>query len=431
MRPIINPTHRYAMNLHKQLHLIFGKLGRGSARAPWRLAIGALLCACTVSLGLLFTLWEDRIEYSYTPRHLPAFKIFEQEIALFGPKPRLAELTMVVADGLNILEKAQLKRAMRVHDAVLGITVDGDALARGEIVRFEDVCERVYVGGPCMLDNALVRTGLEEMREFLDDMDQETIDAFLISQASVLKAYLGDLRVDKKAGTIRAGSMRFLYFLANVAPNGPKLLIAPKSAAETRVLAWEKGFIDFCNQPARSDADVDVAHGFALSGVAVRSINDEVARNVRGSISFMIGACVIIFAVMAFWLRSLILGACGLVTILLAILAGLGLVGLLGVPLTDISLMVRTHATVARLRRAVARCAACAAAPACGLRTCAGKDRWRDWRGGAAAGSRRPAAQTAQSCARTTQSRSARASPLSLSRARRTPSRCAPHRLCL
>lgn len=381
----------YQDDLQRWLHRQFGWLGGLVARAPGRVAAIALLCCAALSCGLLLGRWELRHEYSYLPRKLPAFRLYEQQAALFGKEPRVAEFKASAPAGGNILHKANLLLALAAHDAVLALRADGGAGAS-----FEAVCARAYEGGACMTDNLLVRTGLSEQRALLEEMGQEEIDTFVASlPRSTLQPFLGDLAVDGETGAVYARSMRFFYLVAERTRSIRPILPMParESADSAAALAWEAAFLrlthgrGWTGRPQRAEASmparelrrrtraarlelgphlafplVDAASAapsalaappaaeppsgaLSLSGIAARSVQDECTRNIEGSLTFMVGAICSIFAYTVLMLGGgalsrLWLGSAGMLVILCALLAGFGAVAALGVPFTDISLMI-------------------------------------------------------------------------------------------
>lgn len=276
-----------------------------------------------------------RLQYSYLPRSLSGFQQFERQQELFGAALRVEEFKVDRADGGDVLQRSVLDEALKLSERVAD-ELKGP-MPNGTAVVLDDICERVYEGGPCLVDNLFRSTPLGAAYDTLSD---DGLRAFLYARRDDLGRWVGGLQVDEGAERVSGSSLRF-YFLVSPVDNTPRAFVGPApSSARAERLAWEAAFLNAVNAP-------DDGNGLRLQGVAGRSLDDEIARNVQGSVVFMVLAVTSILLYMAALLGGappydsrLLLGCGAVATILLAELAGFGLAALAGIPLTDLSLLI-------------------------------------------------------------------------------------------
>jgi hypothetical protein len=321
-------------SVHLAFYRSFRRIGIAVSRRPRMTVCAALVAVLACACGMLRGTWEARLEYSYLPRSLRAFKEFERQRELFGQRPRVEEFKLDRLDGGNMLEEAFLRRAKEYHNSIERLTA---TVPNGMAVTYADICERVYDDGPCAIDNVFSST---ELWASLYGMSKQELNRFFYERRNDLDRYVGGLRVDKGRKSATATSLRFFYLVAPVDDSPTAFTRFGADPLRVQTLAWEAAFINATNV-------ADDGQGLYVQGVAGRSLDDEIARNVQGSIVFMALAILSILLYMAVLLGGapprdsrLLLGAGAVLTILLAEIAGFGLSALFGVPLTDLSLLI-------------------------------------------------------------------------------------------
>ncbi|KAG8462257.1 hypothetical protein KFE25_012077 [Diacronema lutheri] len=313
----------------------FDRLGFAVAQRPHTVIGVALFIALACMGGIARGTWESRLEYTFVPRYLASFAQFERQAVLFGPSARVEEFKLDRVDGGNVLDKAVLKQAKRLHSHISHEM--RATMPNGTRVKYADICERAYDDGPCAMDNIFSSTRLDAL---FDSLTSNQLDSFFYELRDDLERWVGGITVDERGKRLRATSLRFFYLVSPVDSTPAAFTDPPRGPARAERLAWEAQFIEATNA-------LDNGAGLRLQGVAGRSLDDEIARNVQGSVVFMALAVCSILLYMSALLGgappydSRFLLGCGAVgTIVLSELAGFGLAALFGVPLTDVSLLI-------------------------------------------------------------------------------------------
>lgn len=333
------PTMRKWTALQERLQLAFyrafDRLGFAVAQRPHTVIGVALFIALACMGGIARGTWESRLEYTFVPRYLASFAQFERQAVLFGPSARVEEFKLDRVDGGNVLDKAVLKQAKRLHSHISHEM--RATMPNGTRVKYADICERAYDDGPCAMDNIFSSTRLDAL---FDSLTSNQLDSFFYELRDDLERWVGGITVDERGKRLRATSLRFFYLVSPVDSTPAAFTDPPRGPARAERLAWEAQFIEATNA-------LDNGAGLRLQGVAGRSLDDEIARNVQGSVVFMALAVCSILLYMSALLGgappydSRFLLGCGAVgTIVLSELAGFGLAALFGVPLTDVSLLI-------------------------------------------------------------------------------------------
>uniref|UniRef100_A0A7S3W1W8 SSD domain-containing protein n=1 Tax=Emiliania huxleyi TaxID=2903 RepID=A0A7S3W1W8_EMIHU len=331
-------------------HSYHSAAGRLVAKRPAASLVASLVVTLLLTACMLLGSWEARLEYRDTLSRSEAFKLFDATLDMFGGSPRTNEYKMSSSDGSNVLTKQAILKALEVDEAVLGLTYKG--------TRFEDVCLRPYLGGACTVDSAMYRLGLG--REEVEALSQEELDSKLLaeynSNAGGLGSLLGGLTLTD--GKLSATSLRFRYLGEPSGQGRPSFVEfvtgTSNDALASATLEWESAFLALvCARPLMSSGiecatdSLSLGEGLSVTGTAQRFIQDEIAANATTSTKWMVVSINLILVLM--WLAlggrplrnsRLTLGTGAVAVILLSVGAGLGFSSLVGVPLTEISLLM-------------------------------------------------------------------------------------------
>jgi len=311
----------------------FYKMGLLIGKRPRSVLVASLLIGFGLCSLILLADFETRIEYLYVPRAAPSFKDFNMAEELFGKRPRRDSAVLYAQDGGSMLRKEHLEWAWGAYAALLYVrSTNGQ-------VGYADICERHPLTKNCTVTSlfsffpgANISEGgslhsLGKLPDFQNaDVTLRTLrEKNLPGIASVLSA-------DSKA-------LRFVFPVAeaDIVDRG---LLAESSKSLERILEWEDTFLD--ELARQRDNGLGMVKGMAIS-----SVDGEVARNMTGAIPFLMGGINLIFVFLALMLggrpctRSRLLLSLGAVCVIqLAEVIGFAVTAACQVPLTDMSLLL-------------------------------------------------------------------------------------------
>jgi len=348
-------------NLHKchdyiarQTRRFFRASGVHIANKPYTTIVISLAVVFALMGCILLGKWEVRYEYRDALRASDGFKIYDEIILKkFGDIPREAEIIIELEDkNDNIIEKSNILKALDVSLQGRNLVVNEDS-SEDDAIAFSDVCTRKYENGPCTIDSAFERLGLTY--DDVVNMTQSEIDEKFVAGSSIpylaLNQVVGGLEVYDN-GEVKGKSFRFMQFTSFPSDNSSRkissLFKSEGNAGDSKkgdVLLWEARFLEYlCADKVDCVPRND---GLVITSSAERAVFDELDRNAQSSTMYMAAAVNLILIIMWFMIGGkpfrksrLGLGVGALVTILLSMGAGFGLISLLQIPLTELSLLL-------------------------------------------------------------------------------------------
>lgn len=311
--------------LHAWLRKGFYALGRICAEKPW-VVIGCVLFVVAISsLGLLNVKEETRVERLWVPQGSAALSDQQYITDHFGKDPRAA--ISIISSQLTqatVLTQQILQNALSLHLRLMNIVV-------GDGKTFSHLCYRAFDGGDCVIDSVL---SLWSYNASILSNDSDVVST--IANAPPVsctglpfepRTSLGLVSYNSTGGIVAAKALRLSYFLSSY----PSL--------SSHVLQWEEQFLS-------------VTGGHQLAGLRVtrfaeRSFDDELERSISGDIPLVAGTFAIMVAYTCWTLgrrdctqSKTLLGAAGILSVVLALLTAFGICAGLGVMFSSLNMIL-------------------------------------------------------------------------------------------
>jgi len=363
-------------HVHKKTSALFESIGSFVARRPRVTLACSLIASFFLSCGILVGTLENRTAYRDTLKSSPSTNLYREIIEPnFGAQPRFAAMKIFM-DGMdpssgderdNVLLKTNLIAALEIREQVLSLT---GTLIRDDgeksDVSYEDICFPVYEGedAECATDSVFDRTLLDtsKLRNMTqEDINKELLKASLAVPDLSLDGVIGSLRLEtNEYGKIVAygNSLKFYFYMNPHEQNEQKIMDLITGSGDTedkrKGRTWEDAFYKFVcvgedvneNCSTRKKEEYDIM-GITYPG----SFVGEGARNTTASTRYMTMAIGLILILMGIMLADtkrgcllqgtrICLSFGAVFTIILASFVGFGITCLIGVNLSDFTLIL-------------------------------------------------------------------------------------------
>ena len=312
------------------------RIASASASAPMR-SIGLHLALCALCfLGFMRIRVVSKGDDLWVDQHSKPMHDYQWVLKQYGAEPRYNQLLVVAKPNSavkNVVNRASMLELLEVYEEIVEFRVLHD----GKWYGYADVCLKTVGGrctgaGPQQLWDSSSKKFKQVAATDDDVMRQAAAEVLPGGYPVVREAMFGNFQIED--GRLSAEScLLTLTLKGSVEDNSEDAAIAMK---------WEDGFVRMFVDEAWQARD-DRKHIYILPR-AMRSIDDELQRNVGGDIvlfamSFVIMGCFssVTLGQVGTWVDSRItLATAGTVMVVMAVGSGYALAMLCGVPFTTL-----------------------------------------------------------------------------------------------